>query len=169
MRKFSLLLLSTIMSVCLISSCSDDDDDDNKVNNSIVGTWKFDKVVSTDVKTNSGENDTKVKTYISEGITDDLTGTIWTFKEDGTMIEKYDSEDKNGKYTFSNGKLTIIFAVDDSHSFNASVDNGVLYIDADYKEDLNEMELDQLVRLVGIGDMDFKADKATVKVNFNRN
>lgn len=98
MKKFSLLLLSTLMAVCLFTACSDDDDDDD---NNIVGKWKYVNTTA-DVKTSDAEATAIIKEDI-EGEVEDPT--VFEFTEDGKALENGELQ---GSYTVKGNVLTII-------------------------------------------------------------
>lgn len=98
MKKFSLLLLSTLMAVCLFTSCSDDDDD----NDNVVGKWKY---VNTtlDVKTSDPAATAIIKEDLTEEEAEDPT--VFEFTEDG---KAYEDGELLGTYTVKGNVLTIV-------------------------------------------------------------
>jgi hypothetical protein len=152
-----------------IISCSSDDDD--KVNNSIVGTWKFKEVTAGEIKTNNTANDGKITSYLVNLAKDDFSGNVYTFSDDGTFSfdDALASYHYSGDYTFKDGKLTLLYGHEDEYDiFNVSIVNGTLIFEENYTEDINDLQLNDLIA-IGIGDpVNFNATKTTAKIAFNR-
>lgn len=167
LKVLSVMLMVLSLSLTVVS-CSDDDDD--KVNNSIVGTWKYESVAAGEITTNSTVNDEKTAEVIVAWGENDFGSFIYTFTADGafTLIDSEGTD--SGTYTFENGILHLVWRgnPDDSDTYTVSIENGVFYLYEDYTEDCNDLELDKLSEL-GISDpTDFTVTKAIAKLSFNR-
>ncbi len=139
MKQIKLLLFATLF-LFLAASCSSNDDDGNdNVNNSIVGTWKFDK--STDftlvIKSNNETFNSVLKEYV---IADRIFGEqSFTFNANGSyssamrFAEDREEETGNGTYTHKDNILTLIEEDDDEspESASAMVKDNVLTLTAD--------------------------------------
>lgn len=98
MKKIGLLLLSTLMAVCVFTSCSDDDDD------KIVGVWKIEGTEIAELKLAEEDNKQEIiDLFKEEYASGPEEGTI-EFKKDGNYYSSGDYDD-SGKYWFSNDKL----------------------------------------------------------------
>lgn len=139
MKQIKLLLFATLF-LFLAASCSSNDDDGNdNVNNSIVGTWKFDK--STDftlvIKSNNETFNSVLKEYV---IADRIFGEqSFTFNANGSyssamrFAEDREEETGNGTYTHKDNILTLIEEDDDEspESASAMVKDNVLTLITD--------------------------------------
>lgn len=139
MKQIKLLLFATLF-LFLAASCSSNDDDRNdNVNNSIVGTWKFDK--STDftlvIKSNNETFNSVLKEYV---IADRIFGEqSFTFNANGSyssvmrFAEDREEETGNGTYTHKDNILTLIEEDDDEspESASAMVKDNVLTLITD--------------------------------------
>ena len=103
MKNLSLLLLSTLMAVCVFTSCSDDDDD------KIIGVWKFEVSEITELKLAEEDNTPEIINLFKEEFSDDYENSIVEFKKDGVII---DSEGYAGKYWFNGNKLFTQYTYD---------------------------------------------------------
>lgn len=163
---FAFMTLSLLFA---FSGCSSDDDDDN----SIVGTWTFSKAIMSEVKTNSSENDAKIKAYFEKVLNADLKGQKMTFTEDGKVsVSSLESgSSSNGTYTLNGGILTITYNYgDDGESIvknEVAVEKNNLNISLNYLEEIEYLTSADL-NSIGITDPDFKATKAMMKTTFVR-
>lgn len=171
LKMKSLLLAAMVLSLPLIfSSCSSDDDNDAVVNNSIIGTWKFDKTVAGEIKTNSADNDEKTKTYLLNHTNGDYKGSELKLSENGIFMSgengKYDDSD-TGTYTFKDGILTLDWGGGDIYNMKASIIKGVLIVEEDWTEKCNNKS-PQALESIGITDVNYHVTKAIVNSHFVR-
>ena len=163
---FALLALSLLVT---FSACSSDDDD-----NSIVGTWTFSKAVVTEIKTNSSENDSKIKAYLEEILKTDFKEQKMTFTEDGKVsVSSPETEpfSLNGTFTFKDGVLAITWDYGDDGQVTvknaAAIDKNNLNIAQDYLDDIEDLTSSEL-KEIGITDPNFKATKAMIQITMVR-
>lgn len=104
MKLKNLLYLFLIPAMALsLTSCDDDEKDENT---SIIGTWKFERIESTSVKSNNDLLTAALKKFYSD---EDLAGHIRVFEKDSlyrfTEGDEIDDVRKR-PYTYENEKLT---------------------------------------------------------------
>lgn len=98
MKKFLNFFAATAVAVSsfTFSACGDDDDDDDELNPfPIVGTWQYDKDLSS-IVFNEKKLDAESKNILGETV---------TFKEDGTFF----TYEVNGVYTLNGEDLTVSY------------------------------------------------------------
>lgn len=129
MKKFSLLLLTTLMALCLFTACSNDDEDE------IVGKWRYTKTVPGEVKTSDQTATDLIKAQINDVASDDVD--IIEFTSDGRLI--FDEEDDEYTYTISGNKLTVksVWGVETTEF---SISDGTLNV---YIDETEEYEYDR--------------------------
>lgn len=121
MKKFSLLLLSTLMALCVFTSCSDDDND-----HAIVGKWKLVKE-SYEVTTTNEE----VKKLLEEYLNDDDPSDDYTleFSADGKV---YNEDGISAPYKINGNTITVGGAY--NTRFSISNNSLTLYHEMDEEE-----------------------------------
>lgn len=161
---FAFMALSMLFT---LASCSDDDDD----NNSIVGTWVFSKIASVEVKTNSEENDAKLKPYLQERGETVYKNLKLTFTEDGKLTFVTEEETTEATYTFVDGVLTTTFDWGSdgklTEELNANIDGNTLHVQIDFLAEAEELNANALAE-IGITDADYSVTKADLTVTFAR-
>lgn len=164
---FAFMILSLALN---FSACSSDDDDDN----SIVGTWTFSNLVASSIKTNSTENDAKLKAYIEESEKAIYQGQKITFTEDGkvTIANTEWLEQKiQGTYTFAGGVLTMAMDYGDdgihTQKHTVSLDKNTLNIKFSLLEDVKDM-YDSELAAIGITDPNFTVTEVEMTASFTR-
>ncbi|MDR1883794.1 MAG: hypothetical protein LBR26_13580 [Prevotella sp.] len=167
-----LLFVCMALSLPLIfSACSNDDDE--KVNNSIVGTWKFKDVVAGEIQTNSPADRDKIAKWVTDRARNSFGNRIYTFAANGALQLKDSEETDTGTYTFEDGTLMLVWGNpvdDDNDVYKGTVENDILVIEDDFTKYCNglELELDELINL-GLGNpTDFEATKVTARMSFSR-
>lgn len=131
MKKLSLLFLSTIMALCLFTSCSDDDDDNNK--NSIVGKWQLSDALLNIVSDNEDFEEHVKPSFSIEG----YDYETMEFTADGKIL--YDGEYYGDTYKLENGKLLI---------YPGDVGRDALIVTQDYTIKANTLTLSRDVKSI---------------------
>jgi len=154
MKKLGLFLLTTLMSVCLFTSCSDDDKDVD-----LVGKWNYSKI-SIDFKSNSTSAvDALVKKTIEQNFSSEDLGHVLEFTDKGKVIVDGYSDD----YEVNGNKLTMPH--DEGYAtmdFAISGKSLTLYLDI--REEL-QAELDE-TSTPGIGDITI--ERAIIRVSYTK-
>lgn len=115
MKKLTLILLSTIVSLCLFTACSDDEED-----NDIVGKWQYSKTVAGELKTSSATATEILKNRIYKEA-EEYT-YYFEFTSDGKML----SSGGDGVYKVSGNKLTITYSSSGSDIYEISISGNKL-------------------------------------------
>lgn len=158
---FALLLALSLPLV--FGACSKDDNE----NNSIVGTWKFNRAEAS-VKTNSSENDAIIGEYILKMIGSGQRSL--TFNADNSFKATYYDDDLGktvtdvGTYEYVNGVLTLKYSNNNHIDVHKTLvqDNTLTIVKDEYSKQSD------LVEDAGITDPNFKVTTAIGRIIFDR-
>ncbi len=159
MRRLCPILLAALFALCLFVSCGDDDNDDPVY--TIIGTWSVKDKVTAYVKTNSTENDAKIKADVLKDF-EFLNTVMWTFRENGTVT----TQAVTVPFKFENNKLTVHYADDDIEVYDVVMERNVLTFSFNYKD-----KYDDPAAITGAGITDpsaFTIEKADVVVTYQK-